>query len=314
MDAADLEQPAALLLYIRGHNYIIMDLPAQPVRLIAIDIDGTLLNPAKQITERTREAIQAAQKAGIIVTLATARRYYNTALIAEQLGIDIPVIIYDGALIMEHPDGAVLHSHRMAADTAQQALEILVRYKVQPVVHHLNGTVEETWTGLAEFDTEWVYDYFRSYPHTMRRLPYDECCTGNPDPLRVVAFTSERLAHTLAQEVSTLALDCSWNITSSGSYGTAELAIMHKTCSKASGVEALARRLAIPLSQVMAIGDSNNDIEMLQTVGWGVAMGQATERVKAAAHAVTASNKEDGVALAIERYCFAEVHSMDRAG
>jgi hydroxymethylpyrimidine pyrophosphatase-like HAD family hydrolase len=80
------------------------------------------------------------------------------------------------------------------------------------------------------------------------------------------------------------------------------MAIMGPACTKASGVVALARTLGIPLEQVMAIGDNNNDIEMLREVGWGIAMGQASERVKTSAHAVTASNAEDGVALAIERY------------
>ena len=79
---------------------------------------------------------------------------------------------------------------------------------------------------------------------------------------------------------------------------------MDKACSKASSVITLARHLNISLSEVMAIGDNVNDLEMLQAVGWGVAMGQASATIKAAAHAVTASNAEDGVAVAIERYIF----------
>jgi hypothetical protein len=77
---------------------------------------------------------------------------------------------------------------------------------------------------------------------------------------------------------------------------------MHPNCSKASGVKALAQHFDIPLEQVMALGDNNNDILMLGSVGWGVAMGHASNEVKAAARAVTTSNREDGVALAIERY------------
>ena len=80
---------------------------------------------------------------------------------------------------------------------------------------------------------------------------------------------------------------------------------MDKTCSKASSVITLAQYLNIPLSEVMAIGDNINDLEMLQQVGWGVAMGQASDLIKEAAHAVTASNAEDGVAQAIERYILA---------
>jgi len=278
-------------------------IPQEPISLIAIDIDGTLLTPQKHITSRTREAIQAAREAGIIVTLATGRRYHNTVIFAQELGIDIPIILYDGALVIDHPQGTVLHSHQLPADIAQQVVEILVQYKIQPVVHHIRENIEEIWTGHAEFDNDWVYNYFSFYPHNLQRFPYDNCCLGQPDPLRVLAFAPEEIAHTLVPAISTL--DCSWNIINSGNYGTAEMAIMHKKCSKASGVEALARHLQVPLSQVMAIGDNNNDIEMLQSVGWGVAMGQASARVKAMAHATTASNTEDGVALAIERYALA---------
>ena len=80
-------------------------------------------------------------------------------------------------------------------------------------------------------------------------------------------------------------------------------------CSKASGITALANYLNIPLQQVMAIGDNNNDIQMLRTAGWGVAMGNASEAVKAAAQAITASNWEDGVAQAIERYALCSATS-----
>jgi hypothetical protein len=99
-----------------------------------------------------------------------------------------------------------------------------------------------------------------------------------------------------------LRLPCAWNSLTQGNYECAEISIMNQTCSKATGVARLAQHLGIELTQVMAIGDNTNDIEMLQEVGWGVAMGQASERVKASARAITASNTEDGVAVAIERY------------
>ncbi len=270
------------------------------VKLLVIDIDGTLLNPQKQITPRTMAAVKAAQQAGIIVTLATARRYYNTLPIATELGVDIPLILCDGALIVEHPHDMVLHTHSLQAHIAQQAVDILVDHQIQPVVHHINGSVEETWTGPNEYDNDWVAAYLSSCPGDLRRMHHSACCTGQPDPLRVVAFASEERVRQLIPEISSL--PCSWNMTKRGSYGSAEIGVLGQSCSKASGVTALTRHLKIPLDQVMAIGDNNNDIEMLQAVGWGVAMGQASDEVKAMADAITASNAEDGVALAIERY------------
>lgn len=270
------------------------------IRLIAIDIDGTLLTPQGEIAPSTLRAVRAAQEAGIIVTLATARRYLNTRQLADALGLSIPLVLYDGALILQHPQAQILHTHPLQADIAQQAIELMVRHKIQPVVHHLIDSVEEIWTGPAEFDNAWVTQYFSVFPRIIRHLPYATLCTGQPDPLRVVAFAPGEIIVDLEPGVSEL--QCSWNAIKQGNFHYAEMAIMRTHCSKASGVTALAQQLRIDMKHVMALGDNNNDIEMLQAVGWGVAMGQAPDPVRAVAKAVTTSNAEDGVARAIEQY------------
>ncbi len=270
------------------------------IKLLVIDIDGTLLNPQGEITPYTKAAVQAAQKAGIVITLATARRYCNTAPVADELGLIGPLIVYDGALIVRYPEATILYSRPLQADIAQEAVDLLVRHQVQPVVHPDDGLVEEVWTGPPDLDNLWLDAYFAAYPDKMRRMPYANLCAGHPDPRRVVAFTSEEAVQGLIPEVA--ALPCSWNSIKRGSYGSAELVVMHKGCSKASGVAALAQSLGIAMQEVMALGDNNNDVEMLRAAGWGVAMGQAPANVQAAANVVTASNREDGAARAIERY------------
>jgi hypothetical protein len=277
-----------------------MQAPAHPIKLLALDIDGTLLDPHKHITPRTLTAIQAAQEAGVTITLATARRYRNSGPIASKLGIDIPLILCDGALIIEHPQGQILHTRPLQADIAQQAANIMIQHHIQPVIHHIYSGIEETWTGPEHFDTSWLKLYLNAIPQNLKRLPLERLCTGQPDPLRVVAFASEEKIDKLLPEI--MKLPCSWDAIKRGNYGCAELVAMHHGCSKAHGVQTLAALLDLDMEQVMAIGDNTNDCAMLQAVGWGVAMGQATEEVKAYAQATTASNAEDGVALAIERY------------
>ncbi len=285
-----------------------METPAS-IKMVVIDIDGTLLTPDGTITAPTLAAVRATQQSGIVVTLATARRYGNTINIANELGLDTSLILYDGAMIVQHPSRSVIHTHALQAEVGQQAVELLVRHKLQPVVHPATGIDEQVWTGPAVYDNPWVDAYFASVPGQVHRMPFETLCTGHPDPIRVVAFASEEVIHTLLPEVS--ALDCRWTITRRGNYGSAELAIMNPTCSKASGVAELAQSYVIPLEQIMAIGDNNNDIEMLRTVGWGVAMGQASAAVKLAARAVTASNSDNGVALAIERYALRSAATAD---
>jgi hypothetical protein len=281
-----------------------METPPQQIKLLSIDIDGTLLNPQRHITPRTRRAIQAAQEAGVVVTLATGRRYHNTAPIANELGIAIPLIICDGAVIMQHPQGQTLYTHPMTASTAQHAVNIMVQRQLQPIVHQINAQhVEETWTGPADFDNVHLGPYIATYPQNLHRMPHAMLCDGQPDPLRVVAFASEEEILALIPKIDTL--DCAWDMVKRGNYYCSELAVMHPTCSKATGVQALAQQLHIDMEQVMALGDNTNDLAMLRAAGWGVAMGQATETIRAQAHAVTASNAEDGVAQAIERYILA---------
>jgi len=270
------------------------------IKMIVIDIDGTLLDPVGKITERTLAAVQAARQQGIVVTLATARRYCNTVQIAGELGLECSLIVSDGAMIAGYPQATVLQTHPLRSQVAQQAVELFVRYNLQPVVHPDTGLREEIWTGPKNGDNLWLEMYFSVYAEQLRRMPYEMLGVGHTDPLRVVTFDTEEAIGAMIPEIA--ALDCSWNTIKRGTYGCAEITVMDPHCSKASGVMTLARQLDIPLQEVMALGDNNNDIPMLQAVGWGVAMGQAPAAVKAVAQAVTASNAEDGAARAIETY------------
>ncbi|HVB62742.1 MAG TPA: Cof-type HAD-IIB family hydrolase [Ktedonobacteraceae bacterium] len=274
--------------------------PPEHVKLIAIDIDGTLLDPDGEITQRTRAAIQAAQEAGIVVTLATARRYCNTAKFAAELGLEGAVIVYDGALIVTYPQNTIVATRTLQADIAQQVADLLARHRVQPVVHPYLGLVEEVWTGPPDLDNYWLDAYFLAFSDQTHRMPIASLCVGYPDPLRVVAFDSEEKIESLVPEVAALLVN--WTMIKRGNYGSDELAVMHPECSKASGVAIVAETLGITMPEVMALGDNNNDLAMLRLAGWGVAMGQASAPIKAAADAVTASNMEDGAAQAIERY------------
>ena len=276
------------------------------IKLIAIDIDGTLLTPAGHITPRTRAAIQEARQAGMIVTLATARRYIGAMAIATDLGIELPLIVYDGAMVVTHPSRAILASQTLSAGVAQQAIEIFQHYHVQPVIHPFEDGYcinEEVWTGPAEHDNLGLASSLTAAGERTRRMSYEALMVGSINALRVVAFAEEEPLRRMLPAIT--ALDCSLNFVARGGYGSAELAVLHTGCSKASGIAALAAHYGIALEHVMALGDNYNDLEMLRSVGWGVAMGQAPEPVKAAAKAITATNLEDGVALAIERYALA---------
>lgn len=279
---------------------------SQTIQLIAIDIDGTLLTPTGQITPRTRAAIRAARHAGVIVTLATARRYIGALAVASALGLELPLIVYDGTLIVNHPSRSIVACQTLDPTTARQTIELFRQHAMQPVVHPCESeqcVKEEVWTGPAAYDNPGLESYLAAAGERVKRMPYEVLHARATQALRVVAFAQRDALEKMLPALSGLA--CSWNFAPSGSYGSAELAILPLNCSKASGVAALAAHYQIELEHVMALGDSYNDLEMLSMVGLGIAMGQAPEQVKAAARAITTSNQEDGVALAIERYVLA---------
>src|SRR5690242_13440673 len=96
-----------------------------PYRLLMLDIDGTLLNEQGEITPRTRRAVQAAGAAGVLVTLATARRYLSAALFAAELALNAPLATYDGALIREYPSGEIWHADTLPASLGQAAVDAI---------------------------------------------------------------------------------------------------------------------------------------------------------------------------------------------
>src|SRR5256714_14941929 len=98
-----------------------METTSMKIQLLVIDIDGTLLNPAGEITAYTRAAVQAAQQAGIVVTLATARRHFNSVQIANEVGVQGSIILYYGALLVQHPAATIPQSRPLNTSICQEA-------------------------------------------------------------------------------------------------------------------------------------------------------------------------------------------------
>lgn len=276
-----------------------MNIPP-PYQLLMLDIDGTLLNEQGQITLRTRRAVAAAQAAGVVIALATARRYFSASLFAADLGLTGPVASYDGALIRLYPSGERWHSDPLPAVVGQAAVDVIARHGLQPLAQYDLPDGERVLTGPASGDTPWTASYFAVFAAQLDRRPLDELCAGEHDPLRVVAFGPQARLERIADEVRHL--PCQLYLNPLGTYGTAELSVMSPTTGKGNALSVLTSRLALSPARTMALGDSFNDLSMLGLAGLGVAMGQAPPEVRGVARAVTLPNTEDGAALAIERY------------
>jgi len=259
-------------------------------KLIAMDIDDTLLNDRLEVTPGTREAIFAAMEMGVTVTLATGRMYASARNIAAQIGLNVPIITYQGALVKNSLDGKVWYERYLPSEAAAKVYE----YAVRRGLH-----VQLYWNDalFAMEDNEKLREYA-----ALSRVPYVierdlAKLLDKPLPKMIVIDEPAKLDEVAIELKSELGDEV--HITKSKPH---YLEFLHREGTKGDALRHLAAELDCSLSQVIAIGDSWNDIEMIRTAGLGVAMGNAVPQLKEVADYVTLSNNEEGVRHVIEKF------------
>ncbi len=270
-----------------------MNGPELPVRLLALDLDGTLLGPDRVIRPRVRSAIAAAIESGVTVTIATGRMYRSTLPFAQSLGIVAPIICYQGAYVRDLPapdgtPGRLLLHRTMPGVVAREAIRWARARGFDPhvnvddrLVMQADATSAEDYERLSGIGAEFV----ENLPAAVRG-PVTKVLAVGRAPLPEQWLPEARAAFEGRAQVTVSHPEyLEWNAPG---------------VTKGRAVRWLARRLGIPLAQTMAIGDQYNDAEMLAEVGHGVAMGDSPEAVRSAARHVTATIDQDGAALAIE--------------
>ena len=289
----------------------------QRFRLVALDIDGTLLDPHERLTPRTLNAVRAVELVGVTVALATSRRWTSAAPFAGRLwpptdgddGAVAPampthtLILCDGALIRSYPDGELLQATLLPAAVAQAAAETLARHGLPVKAQYAasdDATADYVVADVNPAHPEWSSTYLHDYHRQTTFAPIDELCAGRPDALRLRAFGPTAQLHTLADELASLG--CGSQIISNDMYAIGEMMVFAANASKGAALAWLAERLGVAPAETLAIGDGVNDVSMLRFAGLGVAMGNAIPAALAAADVVTAPNTADGVAEALDRY------------
>ena len=263
------------------------------IRLIALDLDGTLNNDEKQITPRTRQALMQVQRRGVRLALASARpspglsRERDALRLQDYGGI---LMSYNGGRIVAADTGKVLFETAMDREVARGLLRRLEGLPVTPIlddgvrfyVTDRDGYMVqyECWNNGME--CEEVEDLAGFLPFA----PVKILMSVQPEQLRAV---QARIAAMLPEELTV--------VPSAAFY----LEIMPRTVNKGQGIRDICRVLGLDTEQVVAFGDAANDIPMLRQAGFGVAMGNARPEVRAAAKLVTDTNNADGIAAALER-------------
>ena len=262
-----------------------------PIRLIALDLDGTLLRSDKTISERTLQTIQTAREQGVVVAIATGRMYSTARSYGRFLGLgDMPMVLYAGGLIQTVESGKKLYEKAISVEDATAVLAI-----AKEQGWHMQTYIDDVLrTAVAN---HWIQEYERKTgAHAVIcgdevYQPKGPCnkilSRGNHEELlQRKAYIEEKLPGRLQVLFSEDTF----------------LEIMPMHVNKGNGLQQLADLFGISIEATMAIGDSQNDIDMLKAAGLSVTMENAHDEMKTIADYVTASNDEEGVAQAIEKF------------
>jgi hypothetical protein len=280
--------------------------PAFPIRLLALDIDGTLVGHDFRISPRTRAAIGEAVRRGVRVSLATGRMASSAVVYANQLGLSEPIVAHQGAVIREMPSrrerldpdpdalpwrgrvGRLLHHEALPAAVVRDAIDWCRTQGLDPHVNVLERII--VWSGDPSFEDYSGYlgpgaDVVPDLGAAIRRPMTKVISVGTPPrPMELIEEARRAFA------------------------GRADATVSHPRflefvapgVSKGGAVAWLAQRAGIPMGQVMTIGDALNDLEMIADAGHGAAMATAPAEVRMGARYVAAPVEEDGAAALIE--------------
>lgn len=263
------------------------------VRLIASDVDGTLLSSRHIITDESLAAIREAQEAGIIFAIASGRFPENVYVRIRQYGLSCPIIGVNGCHITDE-NLKPIFTAAMAPRGAREVMDVLYDYGAEffmfnthsvctshkDLPHHSEVTRPEEIKALG-------FRYFHGRDEMLS-------CVETPVHKYYICegYRGDKLWQRL-EKIEGIALTQS---------GDSNIEVIPAGIDKAGGVKILAEHFGIPMEQVMTLGDHENDIPMLQAAGFGVAMGNATENAKKAARFITDTNDNEGLAKAIRTY------------
>lgn len=272
-----------------------------PIRLIAIDIDGTLLNSEFKVPPANLAALRQAHEAGIEIILATGRRHTFAMPIAQMLGFDLWLITSNGA-ITKSMTGDLFHRDLLPAATARKLLAHMEPFRGNCVLTfdtELPGALALEHADLLNASIgRWIE---KNAPWIEFVTPLEKALTR--DPVQLMYCGTIARMHEAEQHLRRAGMDHEITVLKT-EYPARDLClydVLNYGCSKGHALERWARHRGFSPEQTMAIGDNYNDIEMLDFAGTPVVMANASDEMKARGYGVTLSNDESGVAAVIEQ-------------
>ncbi|MDF2926964.1 MAG: family hydrolase [Paenibacillaceae bacterium] len=259
-------------------------------KLIAIDLDDTLLNDQLDITEGTRASLAAAIEQGVVITVATGRMYASAKKIADKLGLEVPLITYQGALVKHAKDGTVLYERNVPPEVVTYVFDYASRHGL-----HLQAYHNDTLIAKEENERLIAYSKLNNMPYEIE--PEFDKLAEKSAPKLLMIDEPERLDQVLVELKA--AVGDRAHITKSKPHF---LEIMHLEGTKGHALAHLAEHYGVRQEETIGIGDSWNDRELIVQAGLGVAMENAVDSLKEVADYITKSNNDEGVRHVIEKF------------
>ena len=273
-------------------------------KLLVLDVDGTLLNDAKEITKRTLSALLKIQQMGVRVVLASGRPSYGLMKVAKTLELGNYggfILSYNGCQIINAQNGEILFERRINPE----------------MLPYLEKKARKNGFALFTYHDNLILTNNSDDEHVLDEAELNDLVVIEEEEFSTaIDFAPCKCMLVSDDEVALVALEEHWKKRLSGVLDVFRsepffLEVVPCSVDKANTLGALLEHLGVKREELMAIGDGTCDVAMLQLAGMGVAMGQAPDSVKACADYITASNEEDGVAAAVEKMILAEVRIGD---
>jgi len=271
-------------------------------RLLALDVDGTLLDPAGELRSAVQEAVMAVQQRGLRVVLCTGRRFRTARPLAQTLQLDGPLVVHNGALVKDLASGQTLQQSYIAAEMYHPALALLRRLSTPMMYvdafHENVDILTESMEGAHPFQRDYLQDQLAHC-----RIVDDIASPLAHGVLMLSIMADGTNLQALRPVVEqTMGTRGRVHLLVNKNYQGYILEILQAGVSKWQALQQLAAQQGITPEEIIAVGDDHNDLDMIRYAGLGIAMGNAVDTVKAAADAITGSNAEDGLMQALERF------------
>jgi Cof subfamily protein (haloacid dehalogenase superfamily) len=261
------------------------------IRLFLADVDGALVTKDKVLTDEAKTAVRELDQAGIAFAITSGRPPRGMSMLIEPLALRTAIAGFNGGVLV-NPDLSVIESHTLDPAAAKQAVKLILNRGLDAWVYT---------------DTEWLIRD-KGAPHVAR-----ETWTVKFDPKVVASFTDAHLAHAvkivgISDDLNLVAACEKAAQDALGEMASAErsqpyyLDVTHPRANKGTVVETLSKLLNIPSAQIATMGDMPNDVLMFRKSGFSIAMGNASDEVKAQANAVTDTNENEGFAKAVRKF------------